>query len=66
MPTMMEPNRGTILQRYLAEGDWIAESAFHPGGGDVADNGADNAVYRARNGDFVMAGSSLASATFAA
>ena len=53
-------NRGTIVRRYLAEGEWTASSAIHPGGGELADNGADSAVYRARNGDYVIAGSSVA------
>ena len=62
MPENRTPvkNPGTIVRRFLAEGTWTASSAFHPGGGELADNGADSAVYRARTGDYVIPGSSLA------
>lgn len=59
----MDPTETRIVERYLVEGDWVAESALHLGGeSEVLRQGADMVLLRDSDGKPYIPGASLAGA----
>jgi CRISPR/Cas system CSM-associated protein Csm3 (group 7 of RAMP superfamily) len=53
--------RDHIIERWVAEGEWIARSALHTGG-DPTGSTVDMALLRSASGEFLIPGASLAGA----